>query len=131
MMYDLNIPVAIVPVITTGADMISDTTLDVIDVAHDILDRHGAKNVCILAEGDMIPAAFAALLKRKSPIRNVIAYHAEPEHFSKKIIKRHATTVICDTYEQSQKFDDDVHTVILGNGRQRDIDIVNAVAKAV
>lgn len=131
MLYDLGIPTAIVPVISTGDDMLPDTTLDAIDVAHHILDTYGAKNVCILAEGEMVQAAFDALVKRKSPIRNVIAYHADPAMMTKKVLKKRATTVVCDSYEESKKFPPEVHTVVLGNGRQRDLDVVDAVIKSV
>ena len=131
MIYDLNIPVAIIPVIGVDDDVIEDVAMDIVDVANDILGESLAKNVCVLAEGEMAQSAFTALTTRKSPVRNVLAYHCDPSYITKKVQKKHATTVICDNESEAEGFPDDIPVRILGEGREKEADLIDIITKAV
>lgn len=131
MLYDLNIPVAIIPVIGVDDDVLDDVAMDIIDVSHDIINGALAKNVCVLSEGEMNQSAFKSLTMRKSPVRNVLAYHCKPEYITKKVAKKHATTVICDNEEEADKFSVDTPVRVIGEGRQKEIDLIDIVTKAM
>lgn len=131
MIYDLNIPVAIIPVIGVDDDVLDDVAMDIFDVAGDIIDKSLAKNVCVLAEGELNTSAIKALTMRKSRVRNVIAYHCKPEYITKKAHKKHAVTVVCDTDDEANAFNDDVPVRVIGQGRQGEIDLIDIVSKAV
>ena len=131
MIYDLSIPVAIIPVIGVDDDVLDDVAADIIDVAEDIIDQSLAKNICVLAEGENNYSALKALTTRKSPVRNVIAYHCDPGLITKKVKKKHATTIVCDSEEEAGKFDGDIPVKIIGQGRQKEADLIEIINQAV
>lgn len=131
MLYDLGIPVAIIPVVGVDDDVLDDVALDIVDVSKDIVSSALANDVCVLAEGEMIQSAFKALTTRKSPVRNVLAYHCKPDYITKKVLKKHAVTVVCDSDLEADKFGFDIPVRVIGEGRQKEIELIDIVTKAV
>lgn len=136
MCYDLGIPVAVMPV-TQQSDVkntLEDTVMDIIDVADDIKKKNYAKNVTVLAEGELSQPALKTLSKRKTPIRNIVVYNPDVNVMkNKRQKKKHAITVVCDNEEQAQLYPQDITTRVIDSSSQEEqfISIVNIISDTV
>lgn len=79
----------------------------------------------------MTQSALTALAMRKSPVRNVLAYHCDPSYITKKVQKKHATTVVCDNENEAEGFPANVPVRVLGEGREKEADLIDIITKAV
>lgn len=122
MCYDLGIPVAIMPVMSDDTDtIVEDTTMDIMDVADHIKSQNYAKDVVVMAEGELTRSALEALSRRNTPIRNVMLYHTPDDIFPKRQKKRSSITVVCDRQEDADVVPEGITTKIVKQDNREDV----------
>lgn len=97
--YDENIPVALIPVVHKMpiSSQIDDLSVDIVDVVADIRTRRLAREVVVMATGEMCQAAVAAWRHKRNGIRNLILVSPDNLTLSDRRIRRSTGVTVVDS----------------------------------
>lgn len=99
MCYDQKIPVAVIPVIHKMplSSQIDDLSVDILDVVEDLRSRRLAREIVVVATGQMCQAAVAAWRHKRSGIRNLILVSPDTLTVSDRRVRRSTGISVVDS----------------------------------
>lgn len=99
MCYEQNIPVAALPVSHKMpiSSQIDDLSVDILDVVADLRSRRLAREVVVMATGEMCQAAVAAWRHKRSGIRNLILVSPDTLSISDRRVRRSTGITVVDS----------------------------------